>query len=134
MNENLKKKFTDYWFVLVFIALMITSTFFWQQYQSTKKELELYKTQISMKDTLEKLNSKLKDIEDREKNLYPKIDAEVAKLNKNIKELEKIRDYYEKNKPKKEDIENEINKLDLKEVSKRFSDLGYSNTIITSPK
>jgi len=133
MNET-QTKVVSYWKEICIIALIIASIFFWQKWQSKATELEVYKGQHQTEETLKKVNEKLAEIVEREKNLYPKIEAEISKLNKNITDLEKIKKFYEDNKPKKETTSNEINKLKLEEISKYFFNLGYSNTIYPSAK
>ena len=125
---------TTYLKEIFIIIIIIISLFFWNQWRSTQQTIDNMKNDIKIQETLDKVNSKLKDIEDREKNLYPKINAEINKLNKNISDLEKIKKFFEQNKPKKKDTEDEINKLNVEEISKRFIDLGYSNTIKSSSK
>jgi predicted PurR-regulated permease PerM len=118
------------WKELLIILLLIIMTIFWQINQSTKKELEKIKLEQTSIEQLNNINSKLNEIQDRQKNLYPQIDANISSINKNIKDSKDKLANIEKNFPKKEIIYENFKTKNINEISIYFSNNGYPNIIL----
>ena len=120
-----------FWKELIIIFLLILSTIFWQLNQNKAKELEKIELEKITADTIQAINSKLVEIEQRQKNLYPQIDSKIMTINKNIKDsIDKI-DSLQKKQLTKEQVENEYSKKTIDEISQYLNDNGYPNSVIT---
>lgn len=118
-----------FWKELIIIFLLILSTIFWQLNQNKAKELEKIELEKITADTIQAINSKLVEIEQRQKNLYPQIDSKITTINKNIKDsIDKI-DSLQKKQLTKEQVENEYSKKTIDEISMYLNDNGYPNSV-----
>lgn len=119
-----------YWKELVIVLLLIIITIFWQLNQNKAKELEKIELEKITADTIQSINSKLSEIEKRQKELYPQIDSKITTINNNIKVSQDKIDKLQKNQLTKEQVANEYANKSIEEISKHLNDLGYTNSIV----
>lgn len=122
--------------VIVLIAIVVINCFVglfvWHLYDNKSKELDSIKKQISVQQSIDETNSILKNLEDREANLYPKLQAQKESLvtaNKKLDDIQAKIGLVGKDK-----INAEVSKMDLNALSDYLNQRGYSNTITSCGK
>lgn len=118
-----------YWKELIILLLLIFLTIFWQLNQNKAKELEKIELEKVTADTIQSINSKLSDIEKRQKELYPQIDSKITTINKNIKDSNDKIANLQKNQLTKEQVANEYANKTIEEISRNLNDNGYTNSV-----
>lgn len=134
MNEQQKELIVTeakiYWKeIIIFILVIGLLTCYWR-WNETKKDLAEAVRISTVGRTLDEINSMLDGVNQREKEVYPKMDATIDSLNSSIKSLQET--ITKLNKPKKEQIYANFKKQNIQDLSKWFSDNGYPNTISNS--
>lgn len=118
-----------YWKELIILLLLIFLTIFWQLNQNKAKELEKIELEKVTADIIQSINSKLSDIEKRQKELYPQIDSKITTINKNIKDSNDKIANLQKNQLTKEQVANEYANKTIEEISRNLNDNGYPNSV-----
>jgi hypothetical protein len=112
------------------ILLILLVFLFYKWNQAATEHAEYVKAQKT-KETTDKINQGKKEVEAREKDLYPKIDANIVLINKNIKSINESILKLEANKPTKEESNAKFIDKNINEISNFFTTNGYSNTVIS---
>jgi CHASE3 domain sensor protein len=116
---------------LIGVIILITfCIFFYYKWNTTTTAYEKLITTQKAAQTTAGLNKPVDQVTDREKNVYPKIDANIAQINKSIKTIDEAVKRLEKNQPTKEQIDDTFKSKSTVEISKFFTDNGYPNTIV----
>lgn len=130
-TKTTKQKIKDFvyynWYVLLIIALCIGMVFQYQLNQSTEAEVLKLNSALTVKEKVDSIDSKLTEMSDREKNLYPNLDAKIADLEAARKQFQSAESKLKQ--PNRGEVTNEINKLNENEVSKLLTDLGYPSSV-----
>lgn len=128
-----KTKMLARWKEVLIVLLIAVSIFtYWRNDQNKKKLAE----EIARRNfilTEGTINSGTADVDKREAELYPKIDAKINELNKNVKVLDESIKRLQKNKPTKEQSYELFKNQSTSQLSKYFSGRGYTNSITPSP-
>jgi uncharacterized protein HemX len=120
--------------VMVVIFFMIISTVFYYNWQESKKDLVTYKTEQKAKETAAGFNKPLGEVDQREKEVYPKINAEITQINNNIKAINETVKRLERNQITKEQSYDTFKNKSIYEVSQYLRDNGISNTVISDKR
>lgn len=130
MNEETKTNLFKFWKEIVIVLLIIV--FIVTHWIQHKKQLKLQE-EINRRDAAlvtGEINAGIKPVNDRETTVYPKIDADVAALNKIIKESRAKTIKLENSKPTKEQSYETFKNQSSSQISKFFRDNGYPNAVI----
>lgn len=130
MNEEIvvpDKQRTKYELIAV-VVLLCLCIFFYYMWNESKKAHDAYVSTHSVADTVGKINKPVDEVKQREAELYPKIDANIASINKDIKSLNASMKRLEKNQPTKEQSNELFKNKDLTEISDFFAANGFPNT------
>lgn len=119
-------------FAVIFILNCIGGLFVWNLYDNKSKELDSLKRQLRVQAIVDETNSKLKELIDRETNLYPKLQAQKDSL---IIANNKLDDIQAKiGLVGKDKFNAEVSKMDINALSNYLNEHGYSNTITSCGK
>ena len=119
--------------LIVFLVLNVVSGLFvWHLYDSKSKELESVKRQLNVQRSIDETNAKLKDLFDRESNLYPKLQAQKDSLINANNKLDIIQAKI--GLIGKDKVDAEVSKMDISALSNYLNTHGYGNTIISIGK
>lgn len=133
MDEKTKKEIKSaaihYWYVLACFILFVLLIFFYQRNESNKKQLETLKSQINLNQEIQKTESNLEEMKQREKELYPILQQKYSELNNIDLLISKKRNELKEIERKK--INEKIQKMDINSLSTQLLQLGYPNTIIS---
>lgn len=116
-------------FVIILISNAIGGIFIWHLYDNKSRELDSYKRQLDVQKNIDETNSKLKDLLEREKVLYPELLKQKKELSAANSKLDDIQAKI--NITGKEQINAEVSKMDLNDMSNYLNSLGYGNTIVS---
>lgn len=121
---------------IILIAFVVLNgfggLFVWHLYDSKSKELDSLKRQLNVQKSIEETNARLKAVEDREANLYPKLQAQKDSLNIANKKLDIIQEKI--GLIGKDKINAEVFKMDINALSIYLNEHGYGNTITSCGK
>jgi hypothetical protein len=134
MNEKQKQEYQSfallYWKEIVMILLMCAIIFTYWRWNETKKDLAEAVRISTVGRTLDEINKGLAGVDQREKDVYPKIDKTISDLNTTIKGLnDAVKNL---NKPKKEKTYETFKKQSDKDLGKWFTDNGFTNSVSPS--
>jgi cell division protein FtsB len=121
------------WREIIIIALLIGFAFTYWNNNNTITQLKTQIESARAQKTKDDINKPSDVVKDRDANLYPKLDADMAKLNKSVNDLKATLKGLEKNKPTKGQSYEIFKNKTASEVSTYFTNSGYANTTTTSP-
>ena len=113
--------------IVIIILNGFGGLFVWHLYDSKSKELDSLKRQLNVQYSIDETNSKLKELIDRETNLYPKLQAQKESLTIANKKLDDIQ--IKIGLIGKDKVNAEVSKMDINALSSYLNEHGYGNTI-----
>ena len=116
--------------VILVAILIIACAFLYHKWDATQKEFDSYKAVEKAKIVAGEINAPVDEVNNRENNLYPKINANILQINNNIKAINDTVKRLEKNQLTKEQSYDTFKNKDINEINKFFNDNGYSTTVI----
>lgn len=133
IQANLKKpaNYLPYWREIIIIFLIAGSIFLYWRFNEKNKALEAELARQDFIHTSGGINAGTAPVGEREKKVYPKIDADIATLNKNIKESKQKLEKLEKIQPTKEKSYAKFKNQDADSISKFLASRGYTNAVFT---
>lgn len=128
-KEEIKIFTFKYWREILIVLCLTGGLFSYYQWNETKKDLvEAVRISTTGRTTNE-INSGLDAMKNREKNVYPEMDKKIDSLNSNIKALNDEIKKLQQNKPTKEKAYATFKNSNIQDLSKWFTDSGFTNTI-----
>lgn len=132
MNEDIKPKFKEYLIApIVIVILLILMFFFYYKWNESVKQHNNYVQTINDEKTKGEINAPSESVVAKENTLYPKINANIAQINKDVKSLNETILRLEKNQINKEQINEKFKNENAKQISEYFISNEYPNTVIS---
>ena len=130
MNDDIKKQI--YLGIAILIVFLVgLNIFFYYLYNENKKDFDSYKQTKETKKVVDKINEPMTVINDREVDLYVKMNADITKINTNIKTMKETLSRLEKNQLTRSQSYDTFKNKDINEISKFLSDNNLTNAIIS---
>lgn len=130
---NIKEIVIKYWKELIILFLFIVLIVFMILNKEKQDKIDNMQSQHQTQQTIDSINGNMPTVTDHETNVYPKIDAQLRELNKNIKYLSETVKRLEANRPTKEDSYAIFQNQSTSQISRFFNDRGFNNTIYNLP-
>lgn len=112
------------------LILIISCTVFYYNWNESKQELATYKLEQKAKETADGINKPMDEVDKRESEIYPKINADIAQINKNIKAINETVKRLERNQITKEQAYDTFKNKNIYEISQYLRDSGINNSVI----
>lgn len=116
--------------ITIIFLLICCSIFYYQRTKANQKYDDLVSSQKTGA-TAGKINEPKKEVDEREKNLYPEINEKICNINTNIKSLNETVKRLELQKVTREKINENFKTKNAQDLSNFFNANGIPNSIIS---
>ena len=127
-NQEIKTDLIKIWRELLIILLFVIVLFVWWRLQVKTNDLQTELNNRKTEQTTVGINEGTKPVDDRESNVYPKIDGQITTINNNIKKLSDSVKKLEKQKVTKEQSYEIFKDKNASQISDYFNVNGYPST------
>jgi predicted Holliday junction resolvase-like endonuclease len=117
-----------FWYLVVIVVLAVVLMLYRQSLLKTKMELENAQVGANLAKEMALTEAKLKEMKDREAELYPELERKTGELNAIQGQIEKERAKLVV--VKRQVIAAQVQTMDIDTLSKELNRMGYGNTVV----